>query len=41
MSDERRQQFAVPKVLFWGEQDGPPERELKELVANLFQMMEA
>ena len=31
------QQVAVPHLRFFGEQDGPPERELKERLAQFFQ----
>ena len=34
---EHPQVFQVPQVRFCGEQDGPPERELKERLAQFFQ----
>ena len=33
---KRSEQFSAPEIIFWGEQDGPPERELKSHLAELF-----
>jgi len=35
-SDASPESFRVPEVRFFGEQDGPPERHLKELLRDLF-----
>ena len=35
---KRSQEIQVPRVRFLGEQDGPPERELKDKLKDIFQL---
>ncbi len=35
---KRPQEIQVPQIRFLGEQDGPPERELKDKLKDLFQL---